>query len=1029
MSTMTPDEIRRGFHENRQLPGGATRNAHAESLTAAAEATGDRQLFREALDHQIDAYEYSAERTRLLVPFARLLQEYDRDPGAFSDWETHSLFWQFKWVASAINSSPELSLETARGWLADMERRYRLAGYNERPVRKAELFLAEAAGDDEGAERAMTRWTAADRDSMSDCHACELNAQGWFWARHGEDAKAVEVWNPVLAGDHTCAEEPHRVLAQSLLPLVRLGRLDEARSHHLRGYRMARGNESLLRSIGHHIEFCALTGNEARGLEILAEHAAHLGPLVDLDARLSFYGGVLVLLRRLSALGYGDRPTVAFEGTPRTADELYAVLHTDAMDIARRFDVRNGNPRVSQRLTDRVGREPLLAVLPLGVRVAAMPPQPGAGAATVPAPRTGESAAAGAAAAEDFAGLVARARTARAQGHPQADELWEQVGRRAETEPGEAVDAALTADLLEHRVLAAARAGDPTVRERFALVRDAQRAAGQEERAVLAQLRLATAALQFGAEPQEARALLAEAAAAAQALGADEPMRARRIATAELTRIRAEAHLASASGEADETGEDGTAAALAGFVAAYGADPDLADLVLDAEELLAHLVLHDGDAERGETLLASAAARGIAAGRPWLAVDPLAQRGSILMRLGRPAEAEEAVRAALAHAGEVTDAETQGAVRLTLCAILLERGDTAAEAAELALESAHWFDQAGLAESGGAQARLRLARAYGATGRTAEAVEVLQSALPDLLEHGEHQAVFARELLGGLLNDVNDRRGAAEQYLLAAETAKGWDDPRPQAGLAQSAADALSSAGMTDEARAAYERALELRRATGDAPVATVRMLRSLAWLELREDVDNARVAAARTRMDEAVEVLETALAAPDSGEAGAGAEAEAPLRYELAQTWQQLGRVLDQRIDAFVEYDDYAYDEDDEDDEDGDGEDGGATPPEPLTDAELLALRRETVALWDRAAGLYAGLGPGCLEERLQCLHAAAWNEGALGDLTAAVARIGAVLDEVRALPEGAAPDWALPRAEHLLASLNERLEAQRGE
>ena len=29
-------------------------------------------------------------------------------------------------------------------------------------------------------------------------------------------------------------------------------------------------------SVGRHIEFCALTGNEARGLEILAEHQAWL---------------------------------------------------------------------------------------------------------------------------------------------------------------------------------------------------------------------------------------------------------------------------------------------------------------------------------------------------------------------------------------------------------------------------------------------------------------------------------------------------------------------------------------------------------------------------------------------------------------------------------------------------------------------------------------------------------------------------------------------------------------------------------
>lgn len=316
MTMLTREEIVRGLAENREAPNGAARNAHAEALAGAAEANGDRALFREALDNLINAYLYSSESSKMLVPFARLLQEYDKDPGAFSEWDAHSLFWQFKWVATAISDSPGIPLESAAGWLDEMERRYRIAGYSERPVREAELWFAHAIGEDERAERAFRRWLAAERDDMSDCRACELNGQGQYVALQGDDAEALELWRPVLSGEMTCAEEPHRVLATSLLPLLRLGRADEARSNHLRGYRMARGNESLLPSIGKHIEFCALTGNASRGLEILAEHAAHVAPLANVDDRLAFHGGILVLLRRLKELGHGPLPAVPYEGTP-----------------------------------------------------------------------------------------------------------------------------------------------------------------------------------------------------------------------------------------------------------------------------------------------------------------------------------------------------------------------------------------------------------------------------------------------------------------------------------------------------------------------------------------------------------------------------------------------------------------------------------------------------------------------------------------------------------------------------------------
>ncbi|MCP3754982.1 tetratricopeptide repeat protein [Streptomyces sp. TBY4] len=991
MSTMTREEIERGLAENRQAPGGTARNAHAEALSTAAEATGDRPLFRAALDNLINAYLYSSESPKMLVPFARLLQEYDKDPGAFDEWDAHSLFWQFKWIASAIGHSPEIPLESAAGWLDEMERRYRIAGYSERPVREAELWLADATGDDERAGRAYARWQAADRDDMSDCHACELNSQGHYAMMRGDDAEALGVWQPVLSGEQTCAEEPHRVLATSLLPLVRLGRFDEARSAHLRGYRLARDKESLLPSVGRHIEFCALTGNESRGLEILAEHAAHVAPLANLSDQLAFHGGVLVLLRRLTELGHGQSPAVPYEGSPRTVSELYEVLRAGSLDIARRFDARNGSPRVSERFLARIGAAPLTAVLPLGVRSSALAalPQPSPAPSAAPVPE--------AAPAEGFAELVARARAARDLGHPGADALWQQVALRPEAADGS--DPLAAADVADHRSLAAARAGAGNAAELLAGVGERYRELGLAERAALADLRLATLAGQSGAKPGELRELLAVALRSAEALEADEPLRTRRIALAELTGIRVESYLRSVEAAEDPEhghghghGHGGMADELAAFAEAYA--EALPDLAAEAEETLGRLALSQGDPERAVTLLAGSADRSAAAGRPWLAVDPLVLRAGVLMSLDRTAEAEESARAGLAHAAELTDAETQGVVRLTLADILLGRGEAGAEAARHALEAAHWFDQAGLTADGGAHARLLLARCHAREGRTAEASEVLRSTLPDLLEHGEGQAVSVREFLGDLLRDLNDHRGAAEQYLLAAGLTEDWEDPRPQAHLAQAAADQLSEAQLVPEAVAAYERALELRGRSKDAPVAEVRILRSLAWLGLRGEVTDAAVARARTRMDAAAEVLTTVLA---------GAPEDVEARAELAETWNQLAQVLDRRVRA---------DEEADEEEEGSGEELGA--------AELEALRLEEILLWERAAALHAELGPEHLQARFQCVNNAAWTEHELGRPEAGAARVSALAAEVRALPEGVAPEWLLESAErtteHLL-------------
>ncbi|WP_405941953.1 tetratricopeptide repeat protein [Streptomyces sp. NBC_00207] len=1013
MTTLTREEIVRGLAENREAPNGAARNAHAEALAGAAETNGDRALFREALDNLINAYLYSSESSKMLVPFARLLQEYDKDPGAFSEWDAHSLFWQFKWVASAISDSPGIPLESAAGWLDEMERRYRIAGYSERPVREAELWLAHVTGEDERAERAFRSWLAAERDDMSDCQACELNGQGQYAVVQGDDAEALELWKPVLTGELVCAEEPHRVLATSLLPLLRLGRADEARSNHLRGYRMARGNESLLPSVGRHIEFCALTGNESRGLEILAEHAAHVAPLANLDDRLSFHGGILVLLRRLEELGHGRSPAVPYEGTPRTVSELYEVLHAGCLDIARQFDARNRTTRVSDRFLARVGREPLVGTLPLGVRSAELPRTGTArAAATAGATASASAIPAPVVAPTGFTALVERARGARDTGHPGTDALWAEVAVRLDAQPDP--DPLVRADLADQQALAAARRGDEEAPQLLAAVRDGYRALGRAERAALAELRLASVAAQSGAAPAQIRDLLRIALRSAEALDAAEPLRVRRIALAELSAIRVESYLRSveAAGPDDhhqdhqhggdqEHAHGELAAELTAFISAY--EDGAADLVAEAEEMLGRVALAQGDPERTVPLLATSAARAVAAGRPWQAVDPLVLRAGVLMSLDRLEEAEEAARAGLEHAAELTDAEDQGVVRLTLADILLRRGGSAQEAAALALAAAHWFDQAGLTADGGAQARLLLARAYAREERAAEAAEVLQSALPDLLEHGDQQAVFVREFLGDLLRRLNEPRPAAEQYLLAAEVTKGWEDPRPQASLAQSAADTLSDAGLAAEAVAAYERALELHRLTGEAPVAEVRVLRSLAWLGLREEVTTTAVEQARGRMAEAAEVLEAALAA-DPG---------APeLRSELAQTWHQLAQVLDRHVST---NEDAAEDE-------APAEAGPAgAPADRLSRAAADALRLEEIDLWDRAARAYAALGPDHLRDRFQCLNNAAWTEHERGDAKAGAARVSTLIDEARALPEGELPDWLLPSAERLLAQLND--------
>ncbi|MFF9867276.1 tetratricopeptide repeat protein [Streptomyces sp. NPDC013953] len=996
----SPEDVRRALWENDSAPNGLLRNARAEELVAAAESTGDRALLRQALFGLIRAYEYSTERGKMLVPFARLMQEWDRDPSAFDAGDTHTFHWMFKWVSSGMLTLPEIPLATMEQWLAEMERRYRVAGHSERAVRQAEFELSEVTGDTARTARAFAAWTAAERDRMANCHACELNDQGAYWLSRGQDDKALRTWAPVLDGESRCMEEPHRVLAKSLLPLVRTGRLDEARANHLRGYRMARGNESLLPSIGRHIEFCALTGNEGRGLEILSEHAAHLTSDGNPWARLELFTGTLVLLRRLVALGIGEQPAVAYAGRQRTVRELHDLLDAEAAAIAARFDARNGSDVTSGRLRRSLEQEPLVAALPLGVRAARLAgpaaASVGAGAAG-PADGSGEAGPAGGdREADTLPGLVAEARRLRTLGHPRAAVLWDRIEALVARTGGAASDPLLAADLLDHRALRAGRGGESSARELFERVAAAYRAAGEPSRAALAELRVVSAAVHAGAEPEEIRDLLATATAAAHALDPEEPTRTRRAATAALTRIKVEAML---SHDHDDHGATRLGSDLTAFVEQFAQhaneDGGVDDLLAEADRMRADLAWQAGDPDTAEGLLSLAAQRAVASGHPWDAAEPMARRARLLMRLGRFAEAEDAARGALAHSAELVDPGELAPIRLTLAEVLYQQDGKETEAADYALEAAHWYDAAGDSAGAGAYARLVLAQALGETGRAAEAAEVLESALPDLLEHGDEQVVRARDTLARNLRALGDRRAAAEQYLLAAEVAKGWEHAGPHAQLATLAAECLSGAGLRDEAVAAYRRAVELWESVGQ-PVALARALRSLAWLEVQEgDADTAK------------ELMARALAAVG----GEGAEQLA----ERARTWSQTAELLLGELDR--QHEDDAYEDDVHQ---GAGRRDGEED-EPVGAAAAAAVRQEAVRLLEQADAAFAALGPGALDERTRCAVQAAWAEHELGRAGAAADRLRALISEVRALDTEEARS-CLPQLEHTLAQLEQQ-------
>lgn len=224
-------------------------------------------------------------------------------------------------------------------------------------------------------------WLGGEMGRDPECAACARHAEGAEAAWLRQDERALELWQPVLDGDLVCAHQPHGVLGSALMVLMRRDELDRAMHAHQYGYRISRRKPKFRAAIGEHLEYCALSGNEHRGLELLAEHADWLTePAPGLAAQAEFLTGASVLLARLAALGHGELPVPMppSPGAHLPAGESLTVgvlrgfvdaeLDSLAARIARREQEAGREPRYAARLRIRRLRQPALLPFELATR-------------------------------------------------------------------------------------------------------------------------------------------------------------------------------------------------------------------------------------------------------------------------------------------------------------------------------------------------------------------------------------------------------------------------------------------------------------------------------------------------------------------------------------------------------------------------------------------------------------------------------------------------------------------------------------
>lgn len=347
---------------------GEAQQAIMEDVVRHADAGGFHRLAFTARRALASAYSVDRQWHKAFPLFSRCLSEYDQRPWQFGPEEEWSLREWYTNIAQSMSEFPEISLDQIYAAFTDMERRFATGGHSLRPVHAARRWVAQLAGDWAEEERCYQAWIAAGGPRPESVWDFEAEVERLVLRGDAASlARARELAAPVLAGQRTFDEPSAPIQCLMMLPLVRAGAGEEAAL----AYR--RSNRSMERGVyryeysGMHIEFCALTGNDAEGLHQLQRRLRGFSTLNRPNGKMEFAASAAVLLRLLVADGRGDEVVKRGYGTDTTATiaELHTELDGIARDLAAKFDARNGSTSQGDRVRERLDAAPVLDFLPL----------------------------------------------------------------------------------------------------------------------------------------------------------------------------------------------------------------------------------------------------------------------------------------------------------------------------------------------------------------------------------------------------------------------------------------------------------------------------------------------------------------------------------------------------------------------------------------------------------------------------------------------------------------------------------------
>ncbi|MGA9995561.1 MAG: hypothetical protein WBP93_09110 [Pyrinomonadaceae bacterium] len=362
-------DARELVRQGRSMEHGDTRIMLMEEAVRVADRSGivQDQLF--AREELIESATFGAAPEKALVAFSWCLARYEEIGNSYTRW---TVLWKYKWIMNSIHCFPQISREKIEEMHLDMENHYLRSGYSLRPVYESRMHEAISRGDRKETKKQYNAWQAAPRDSIANCLACETNGQATYYFYLERYEQGLHKAAPLLGGTLKCSTIPQRTYGIVLMPLFRLGRVDEAIQYHLKGYRLIIHNRDYLNSIVEHMDFLVVTDNLERALSLFEDYLSWALSVSDQIARFNFYRSALLVLDLLGERGkksFSLRLPQEFplwrESREYEVSELAGWFEEAAHSLAKRFNERNGNDHFTRLIGETMQLKEIISPHPI----------------------------------------------------------------------------------------------------------------------------------------------------------------------------------------------------------------------------------------------------------------------------------------------------------------------------------------------------------------------------------------------------------------------------------------------------------------------------------------------------------------------------------------------------------------------------------------------------------------------------------------------------------------------------------------